>query len=246
MQAIEQATFDYSGLSSDKAKFVRAVTTEIRERMGKAAQNVFEIGSMLLEVKERLDHGQFGEWLTVEFAWTVRTAQNMMNVAKRFKSETVSHLDIAPSALYLLASDSVPEEVRDEIIDRATSGERVTKEEVKKAVSKTISKTHYRESDGEVIDDILVETVKVTPVRNKQADANDDADDVGIGTRFNTTNKTRGGSVVALRTRIDGDDLDELRGLLGKLKELTDVPSMQLSPISIRQTLSKIIDLVGC
>ena len=44
----------------------------------------------LIEVKERLGHGNDLKWLESEFAWTDRTARNYTTVAKQFKSETIS------------------------------------------------------------------------------------------------------------------------------------------------------------
>jgi len=59
-------------------------------------------------------HGNWLPWLEAEFGFTPRTAQNFMNVADKFKYETVSYLDIAPKALYLLllAQNSTPDEAR--------------------------------------------------------------------------------------------------------------------------------------
>jgi hypothetical protein len=65
-------------------------------------------------------------WLEREFGWTVRTADRYMQVAKAFKLDTVSNFDgltIGGSALYCLASPSVPQEVRDEAVARAEAGE---------------------------------------------------------------------------------------------------------------------------
>ena len=54
------------------------------------------------------------------------TAYRFMQVAAAFKSLKLRDLDIQPSALYALASGTVPEAVRDEFVARAESGERVT------------------------------------------------------------------------------------------------------------------------
>jgi len=48
-----------------------------------------------------------------------------------FKYETVSHLSIAPSALYLLAAPSTPLSAREEAILLANSGEFITRAKVK-------------------------------------------------------------------------------------------------------------------
>jgi hypothetical protein len=123
-------SFDYEALGTSTAKFVRGVTSEIRERIGKAAQSIFEIGSMLLEVKGKLDHGQFGLWLQAEFGWEERTARRMMSVATAFKTDKLSDLNIAPSALYLLASPSTDPEVREEVITKAKAGAKIERKDV--------------------------------------------------------------------------------------------------------------------
>lgn len=133
---VTEISFDYSSLAIDARRIVKQKTTEIRERLSVAAENIIAIGVHLIAVKDQLDHGQFGSWLAAEFEWTDRSAQKMMRVATQFKSEQCSDLKIAPSALYLLASDSTPKELRDEIVSEAKAGKTVTHAEVKKRVAK--------------------------------------------------------------------------------------------------------------
>jgi Protein of unknown function (DUF3102) len=70
-------------------------------------QDVFE--TRPTEVKARLKHGQFLEWIEREFAWSDWTARAFMNVHEKFKSENFSNLEIDVSALYLIAAPSTPE-----------------------------------------------------------------------------------------------------------------------------------------
>ncbi|MFM7438823.1 MAG: DUF3102 domain-containing protein [Snowella sp.] len=122
----ETKKFDYASLDLDTAQFIREQTGEIRGLMRRTAQDIFEIGHKLLKVKAKLGHGRFGTWLAVEFDWTERTAQQFMNVARQFKAENFSDLQLAPSALYLLAAPSTPPKVRQEAIARAELGETIT------------------------------------------------------------------------------------------------------------------------
>lgn len=94
--------------------------------MRRTAQDIIEIGQKLIDVKQHLGHGKFGLWLRLEFEWTDRTARQFMRVAEAFKSENFSDLDFAPSALYLLAAPSTPDEVRREALERAYQGESIT------------------------------------------------------------------------------------------------------------------------
>lgn len=108
--------------SSQKA----VVALEVEKAlMRRTAQDIIEIGRRLIEVKARLGHGQFGAWLATEFEWSQDTATRFMNVAARF-SNIPQIAEFAPSALYLLAAPSTPDEVREEALERAEAGERIT------------------------------------------------------------------------------------------------------------------------
>lgn len=126
MQAIQTTLFDYAALDAETRIVVQQRTTEIKALMKRAASDIIEIGQKLIDVKERLGHGYFGGWLASEFDWTPRTAQQFMLVADTFKNENFSHLNVAPSALYLLAAPSTPEAARIEAIARAEEGEPIT------------------------------------------------------------------------------------------------------------------------
>lgn len=123
---ITSFSFDYSSLDTETAQFVQQQTSEIKGLFRQSIENILRIGQNLLQVKERLPHGQWLTWLEAEFGWTVRTARNYMQAAEEFKWETVSDLNIAAKALYLLASPSTPDEARDEAIARALAGEKIT------------------------------------------------------------------------------------------------------------------------
>jgi hypothetical protein len=119
------AAFDYGSLDSETRIVVQQKTSEIRTIARRAASDVIEIGQKLIEVKARLGHGKFGQWLEAEFSWQERTAQNFMAVADRFKNANIADLNFAPSALYMLSAPSVPEEARAAAIQRAQAGEPV-------------------------------------------------------------------------------------------------------------------------
>lgn len=126
--------FDYDALDVETRVVVQQKTGEIRERVKRTAQDIIEVGERLIDIKQRLGHGQFGEWLRVEFDWDVRTAQNLMNVASTFKNENFSHLSMGHSAMVALAAPSVPEEARKEAISTANSGHHVGHKEAKRII----------------------------------------------------------------------------------------------------------------
>lgn len=132
--------FDYSRLDIDTRAFVETRTSEIKTLVKRSAQDIIEIGQKLTEVKARLGHGNFGAWLEAEFEWSESAAQKLMSVAHKFKNVNFTDLSIAPSALYMLAAPSTPDEAVDEAMQRAQNGERITYNAAKEIMSQ------YRES----------------------------------------------------------------------------------------------------
>ena len=119
--------FDYSQLG-DSADKVHTSADKIRDLVRNTLENIIQVGQELLGVKDALPHGQFLPWLKAEFGWSERTAQNFMSVAEAFgpKSAIIADLKIAPTAAYLLAGPSVPDEARQEAIEKAEAGEQIT------------------------------------------------------------------------------------------------------------------------
>ena len=135
MQMIQAGLFSYTSLDIETRVVVQQRTEEIKTLMRRTAQDIIDIGTKLIEVKERLGHGNFGGWLESEFGWTDKTARRFMSVADRFKMDNLSDLNIGASALYLLAAPSTPESARIETIDRAQNGEPITHKVAKQIVT---------------------------------------------------------------------------------------------------------------
>jgi len=119
----------YQTLAPDQAALAMRAEERIKAR---TVVTVIENGRDLLEVKNALGHGLFTQWLAQTFPFTARTAQRWMNAAEQYgaKSEVTSVLK--SEVLLLLAAPSTPEEVREEIENRAASGERITVAEVER------------------------------------------------------------------------------------------------------------------
>lgn len=87
--------------------------------------HAIEIGNRLLEAKELVPHGQWGDWLKAEFDYSQSSAQNFMRISTEYgetqmglfgpeaKSQTLGNLPYT-KALKLLA---VPEEEREEFVE---------------------------------------------------------------------------------------------------------------------------------
>lgn len=117
--------FDYAALDSETRIVVQQRTSEIKALMKRAASDIIEIGQKLIEVRSKLGHGHFEGWIKSEFDWTRQTAYRFINVADHF-SGCNNLLQMAPSALYLLAAPSTPDSARQEAIARAEQGESIT------------------------------------------------------------------------------------------------------------------------
>ncbi|MEA5617552.1 DUF3102 domain-containing protein [Cronbergia sp. UHCC 0137] len=124
-------SFDYEILTPEQRSLVEQRTSEIREQLRRTAQDIWEIGQSLAEVRTQLKHGQFDSWLKAEFGWSRRTAYNFINVYETFGNRAnLAQIDIATSALYLLAAPSTPQNLREQYLEEAKTGKRITHKEL--------------------------------------------------------------------------------------------------------------------
>jgi gas vesicle protein len=136
--------FNYDLLETKLADKLRNAADRIRERVKKTVEDIIEVGNDLLSVKEALPHGQFLPWIKAEFGWSERTAQNFMSVAEQFKTAKIADLPIQPSAAYLLAAPSVPDEARQKAVEKAEAGEEITFAAAKEIVAEARKKKRPR------------------------------------------------------------------------------------------------------
>jgi len=92
---------------------IDTLTVEILILKQQTAQNIIEIGKRLVAVKESLPHGEFGSYLKEKVAFSERTAQNFMKVAREF-SNTKALADLEPTKVYALLD--LPIEEREEFV----------------------------------------------------------------------------------------------------------------------------------
>jgi hypothetical protein len=128
-------SFDYEILDSKPRSLIQQKTEEIKKRLKRSAQDIWEIGQQLVEVRNQLNRGQFDTWIKAEFGWSRRTAYNFISVYEAFnQSENFEQINIASSALYLLAAPSTSDKVREKFIQKAEEGKLVTHKDVNQAV----------------------------------------------------------------------------------------------------------------
>ncbi len=122
----ESRSFDYSSLDTETRNVVQQKTFELRGLIRRSAQYIIEIGQTLIEIRGQLGYGSFRKWLKAEFSWSVSAATKFIQVAEQFSCVNFTQVEIAASALYLLARPSTPEEARQEALERANQGEIIT------------------------------------------------------------------------------------------------------------------------
>ena len=118
--------FDYQQLTPKTREQIQALTSDIRNRLRRCALDIYQIGYDLCLIKQQLQHGQFRAWLKAEFDWSVSAANKFMHVSQRFQPEELETVEISPSALYVLAAPSTPNEVRNHALAQAKQGKTIT------------------------------------------------------------------------------------------------------------------------
>lgn len=126
------AVFNYGGMNSNEVAALRAQVDRIRKLKQNLTSAAIEIGRELIDIKARLQHGQFGPWVESECNFDIRTAQRFIALAKfasdDAKSDRLSHLPV--TLAYELSAKSTPPEVAAEVLDRASKDESIDQREV--------------------------------------------------------------------------------------------------------------------
>lgn len=129
--------YDYALVPAEHRSAIMLSARRIKDKAERTKRDILDIGRELTETKTKLEHGQFGDWLSVEFGMSDRMARHFMQVYEVYgaKTETVSVLN--DSALYLLSGPSVPEEARQEVEQQAiATGKSPTKAQVQQVIAR--------------------------------------------------------------------------------------------------------------
>jgi hypothetical protein len=115
---------------AEHAEKIRTLGKRVRE-------DVIEIGRLLVEVREGVDHGVWLSWLETEFQWADQTAYRFIHLYEKQQDPGFHKLwnsDLPLSALGQLAAPKVPPEARDEVANRLEAGETLGVAEVTKVI----------------------------------------------------------------------------------------------------------------
>jgi hypothetical protein len=123
--AVEEP-FYYQSLPAESRKEIESLVRNIRDNGHQKLGAVIDIGNDLTRIKTLLGHRNFLPWLRTEFQWSERTARNYMDAARFFDGKTAKFADLDLSTAYALAAKSTLEDVKNDLLDRAERGERIT------------------------------------------------------------------------------------------------------------------------
>jgi hypothetical protein len=141
--------FDYSVLDVDIASNLREQANRIRTRIGKATQDLIDIGRDLLAAKKHLlDHGEFIKWVESEVGIARRTAQAYMAIAKLADDKGAAIALLPPTTVHRLAAKSAPPEVVSEVVAKARSGDVLPDRTVFEMISEAKAQKRQTEQVG--------------------------------------------------------------------------------------------------
>ena len=108
-QGAVELSYDYSRLPEEERAVVQRAARVIKPLLRRTAEDIFVIGGELAQVKARLPHGRYTEWLGAEFGLSERMAQHFVNVRERLGPKSEKFSVLPPSTLYMLAAPSTPD-----------------------------------------------------------------------------------------------------------------------------------------
>lgn len=157
--SIQKNNFDYSFLNTETSCFVRERTEQIKLRIQRMEADILAIGNYLIEVKEKIGHGQYLRWLEIEFNWSDRQARRYTGTAKRLfgKLDNLSSVNIDRSAYWLLAEAKTSDKAIEEVLKLAETGEKITRTIVKNVRQK------YIKSEPKKIQQSIIKVDKINP-----------------------------------------------------------------------------------
>lgn len=133
-------TFDYDAaeISKSDAKSLErhaAAIVATQDRVRRlTVEGVMEVGAELAAARDELSNhgnGTFGKWCKQRCGITSQTARNAIRVFEQFADSKTVLQSFDVSALYLLSSESCPEDAVSEAMERAGAGEHITQKSVR-------------------------------------------------------------------------------------------------------------------
>jgi Protein of unknown function (DUF3102) len=95
-----------------------------------ATEHAVEIGRELLSVKKCMPHGSFVKWVEKACEFKIRTAQDLMKLAREAQAHTTAAALMVPSTLRVFLSKTTSPTVRTRILERLDNGEQVSRSQL--------------------------------------------------------------------------------------------------------------------
>lgn len=115
---------------------LQAAAEKIKNLRLAATEHAIEIGRELLRVKEKLPHGAFVRWVERACDFKIRTAQDLMKLARETKPDAKLVALMVPSTLRVYLSRKTPPAVRASLLQRLENGDRVSRSDLYSQLSK--------------------------------------------------------------------------------------------------------------
>jgi hypothetical protein len=144
--------YDYSTVPEAHRERVRRAALTIKPRLKRAAEDIFVIGKELRGTKALLPHGEYTNWLDVEFGLSDLMAQRFVNVYERLGTKSDIMSVLPPTTLYLLAAPSTPDEAIAAVENQLDAGERIRVANVQRTIADAKQKAKEQISDGLVVE----------------------------------------------------------------------------------------------
>jgi hypothetical protein len=126
---------------------LQASAQKIKDLRRSATEHAIEIGRELLRVKAKTPHGAFVKWVEKSCEFKIRTAQDLMKLAREAETDTKLVALMLPSTLRVYLSKKTPPAVRDTILKRIENGEHVSRSDLYAQASGANGRTKAKADD---------------------------------------------------------------------------------------------------
>lgn len=122
------SNFDYTSFSAETAGKLRDHAQQITTRLKRAKEDTHAIAESLADAQKLLSTTQFDGWCTSELNITGRHARRLIRTAQFFTDGIPANM--SQTIAGMLASETTPEEVREEVLADAAVGKKTSVQEL--------------------------------------------------------------------------------------------------------------------
>lgn len=133
---LDDLTYDYTQITDPNTRtLAQRAADDIKPRLRRATEDILVIGQRLAVVRQYIPHGQWTSWIETEFGMADETARQFIRVATRFTDKSLIIRDLKPTALYMLAAPSTPDDAITQVEALITNGHTPTVAETKQIIT---------------------------------------------------------------------------------------------------------------